>query len=404
VNFLDQFSISDAKAEGSSENTSTISALLGGIGSDAINASNAQKIAAVFACINVKANALAVIPIKTYKRVGDRKEEDYTNPLFSLLRYAPNDTLIISLYKKMISQDLDLRGNHYSQIVRNGLGVIQSIHPLVADNMEVSLAHGVKTFKYNGVPVASTKILHIFDIPDVTGTKGISRIEYAKECLQFAKNTSSHGNRLFKNSASPSGSFEIEGSLSQEAFDRLKSDLDKKWVGLSNLGKPLLLEEGLTFKPLDIKNSDAEWLESRKFNREEVAAIFGVPVAMINDAANTAYGNLEQKYLEFSTGTIFTITTILEEQFRQSLLTPQEKNTTVIKFKYNAMLRVDTATRGEYYKTRFNTASITPNQILGYEDENGFDGGDERYLQLNIATVKDVNSGKNLKKGGSNNE
>jgi len=116
---------------------------------------------------------------------------------------------------------------------------------------------------------------------------------------------------------------------------------------------------------------------------------------MLNDASNTAYGNLEQKYLEFYSGTIFPLTTIIEEQLRQSLLQPQNKATTAIKFKYNTMLRVDTKTRAEYYQTRFNIGSISPNEIRAYEDENGFDGGDEHYVQLNLSTVKNLNKGAN---------
>jgi len=99
--------------------------------------------------------------------------------------------------------------------------------------------------------------------------------------------------------------------------------------------------------------------------------------------------------LEFYSGTIFPLTTIIEEQLRQSLLQPQNKATTAIKFKYNTMLRVDTKTRAEYYQTRFNIGSISPNEIRAYEDENGFDGGDEHYVQLNLSTVKNLNKGGN---------
>lgn len=370
-----------------------------GIGDTTVTANNAQKIAIVMACVDIKAKALSVIPVKTYKREKNNKSEDLNSPLYNLLRYEPNPSLIASLYKKIISQDLDLRGNHYSQIVRNGLGNVVGLYPLIADNMKLSLtADNKKSFVYNGNPIESNKVLHLYDIPDTTGYKGISKIEFAKQSLEFANSTAKHGNKLFKNSARPSGSFQSPGELSDVAYDRLKKELAEKYTGLENSGKPLLLESGLVFSPISISNSDAEWLESRKFNREEVAAIFGVPVAMLNDASNTAYGNLEQKYLEFYSGTIFPLTTIIEEQFRQSLLTPSAKAKTVIKFKYNTMLRVDTETRSKYYQVRFNTGSITPNEIRAYEDENSFKEGDEHYVQLNLSTVA------NLNKGGTSNE
>jgi len=364
----------------------------------AVTLQNAQKIAIVFSCVNIKANALCVIPLKTYIYTKKGKEDYISSKLYNLLRYEPNPNLTASLYKKMISQDLDLRGNHYSQIVRNDLGEVAGLYPLMADKMVVSFnENGKKTYIYNGKLINPRQVLHIFDIPDAQGLKGLSRIEYAKESLQFAKNSGKYGNEIFKNATAPSGAFEMGGELSDEAYNRLKKDLNEKYAGLKNAGTPLLLEGGLTFKPLSLKNSDAEWLESRRFNREEVAAIFGVPVAMLNDAANTAYGNLEQKYLEFYSGTILPITTILEEQFRQSLLTIEQKKFVNFKFKYNAMLRVDAKTRAEYYQTRFNIGSISPNEIRKYEDENKIDGGDNHYLQLNLTTLK------NLQKGGVNN-
>lgn len=381
-----------AKSEYSSDSTADIRTLFGTTTN--ITSHNAQQIANVFACVNIKANALAVMPIKLLKTTKNGKEEYKDVMLYNVLRYEPNNKLIATLYKKMISQDLDLRGNHYSQIVRNGLNEVVALYPLVADKMVVKFnKDGKRVYQYNGKFIKSSRILHIIDIPDSIGLKGLSRIEYAKETLEFAKNTSTYGNKVFKNSTTPSGSFEIDGTLEDDAYKRLKKDITEKYTDLEKAGTPLLLEGGLTFKPLAIKNSDAEWLASRRFNREEIASIFGVPVAMLNDNANTAYGNLEQKYLEFYSGSILPLTTIIEEQLRQSLFTPQQKRELTVKFKYHAMLRVDAKTRAEYYQTRFNIGSITPNEIREFEDENGFDGGDEHFVQLNLSTVQQIAKG-----------
>ena len=393
LNAVKHFFTSAKAMEYSSSSAGDMRALFGADGS--ITPENARKIATVFSCVNIKANALAVMPVKLYEVTKDGKKEKKELPLYEILRYSPKENLTASLYKKIISQDLDLRGNHYSQILRNGLGEIVALHPLVADKMEVKLAkNGDKIYIYDGKAVKSSKILHIYDIPDEFGIKGLSRIEYAKQSLTFAKNASEFGNKIFKNSTTPSGSFEIPDVLDDEAYKRLKKDIEEKYTDLEKAGVPLLLEGGLTFKPLTIKSSDAEWLASRKFNREEIASIFGVPVAMLNDATNTAYGNLEQKYLEFFSGTIYPLTTIIEECMRMSLLTPKQKQTLSIKFKYNALLRVDTKTRADYYKTRFDIGSITPNEIREYEDENKIDGGDEAYVQLNLTTLKNINKAK----------
>ena len=357
--------------------------------SNKITITNAQKIAVVYSCVRIKMNALSVIPLKLYKNNGVDKSEFVDNLLYNILRYEPNKDLTSSTYKKIISQDLDLRGNHYSQIVRNGLGQIVALYPLRADNMTVMWdiqSPNKKVYTYNGVRIREDRILHVYDIPDKENLMGLSPIEYAKNSLEFANNTAQHGNMLFKNGAMPTGIFKNEKALTTESHARLKEQLGKNYTGLRNVGKPMLLDDGLDFKELSIKNSDAEWLASRKFNREEIASIFGVPVAMLNDSENTSYGNLEQKYLEFKDNTIFPLTTNIEERFRQKLLTYEEKRTLSIKFEYNNLMRVDAKTRMEYFKGRFETASISPNEIRRFENENGFDGGDEYYYQSNNLT------------------
>ena len=385
--------ISDSKNEISTDDTNAIREFFSP-NSKTITSTNAQKIATVFSCVNIKANALAVMPIKVYKRTEKGKEEDIGNPLYNLLRYEPNPTLTASIYKKMISQDLDLRGNHYSQIIKNGLGQVVSLYPLVADKMQVVFnSKNEKIFTYDGKVINRNRILHVFDIPDAEGLKRLSRIEYARQTLEFADNSAAHGNKIFKNGTTPSGAFETTETLTDEVYARLKENITEKSTGLENSSTPLLLEGGLSFKPLAIKNSDSEWLASRQFNREELSSIFGVPVSMLNDATNTSYGNLEQLYLSFYSGTIFSLTTIIEEQLRLALLLTKDKSTTSIKFKYNSMLRVDAQTRGAFYQTLFDIGSITPNEVRAFEDMNGFDGGDETYVQLNLSTVTNLSKG-----------
>jgi len=216
---------SSSKAEFSSTDTNAIRSFFSG--ETSITSSNAQKISTVFACVNIKANAISVMPIKTYKRTDTGKQEDRENTLYNMLRYEPNPNLTASLYKKMISQDIDLRGNHYSQIVRNGLGQVVALYPLVSDKMEViySLKSKKRTYKYDGKYIRTERVLHIYDIPDANGLKGLSRIEYAKQTLEFANSASIHGNKIFKNSTKPSGAFETDQTLNDESYARLRENI-----------------------------------------------------------------------------------------------------------------------------------------------------------------------------------
>lgn len=364
-----------------------------------ISIATAQKIADVFACVNLKANAMAILPIKLYIITEKGKEEHKSHTLCRLLRKEPNPNLTAFEWKKMISQDLDLRGNHYAQLIKNGLGEIVAIYPLKADLMTVSYIlknnNKEKIYNYNGTLISADRILHLIDIPDSEGLVGISRIAYARNTLEFANNAATHGNKLFRNLSTPSGAFSHPTELSSNAFDRLKESLENKYTGLENSGKPLLLEGGLTFTPISISNSDSQWLESRKLNRENIGAIFGVPASMLNDSTATSYGNLEQKYLEFQTNTILPVLIAIEEKSEQKLLTKKEKETLIIKFKLDALLRADAKTKGEYYKNMWGIGSMSPNEIRNNEDMNSYDGGDNYFMQLSYGTVNTIIEGKN---------
>lgn len=364
---------------------------------NSITSATAQRLVNVFGCVNIKANALSIIPIKVYNRTENGKEEDRSNPLYNLLRYAPNPNLTASEWKKMISQDLDLRGNHYCQIVFNTKGEVKALYPLQADYMTVEWdTKRTKKYTYNGIVVPSYRILHLMDVPDSEGLIGLTRIEIARETLEYNQNVSSYGNKVFKNGTSPSGIFTHKGRLSLEAHERLQNDLEKKYTGEQNIAKTLLLEEDMTFTPIQMKNTDAQWIESKKLNREEIATLFGVPVSSLNDGENTAYGNLEQKEQSFYTNTIFPVIVMIEERLRLKLLvTDKQKQEKSIKFKHNALMRADTATRLQYYKDMHSIASISSNEVRSLEDMNGYTGGDEKFMQLSYDTVENIKKGEN---------
>ena len=382
----------------STSDTSGIRSLFGR--SNRISPATAQRLVNVFGCVNIKANALAVIPIKVYRRTETGKVEARKNPLYKILRYKPNPNLTAFEWKKMLSQDLDLRGNHYCQIIFNRDASVKALYPLKADLMKVTWGpNRTKIYTYDNKNVPDYQILHLMDVPDSEGLIGLTRVEIARETLEYADNTSKHGNRVFKNGVSISGIFTKEtGTLTEPAFKRLKDDLEDKFEGVGNAGKTMLLEEGLKFTPVEMKNTDAQWIESKKLNREEIGVLFGVPVDMLNDSTNTAYGNLEEKSQRLYTGTLLPIIILCEERFRLNfLLTEKQEDETSIKFKYNALMRADTKTRGEFYKTMHGIAGYSSNEIRGFEDENGYEGGDEYFMQTSYNTVKNI-----IKKGQSN--
>ncbi|UXC29223.1 phage portal protein [Aliarcobacter butzleri] len=211
-----------------------------------------------------------------------------------------------------------------------------------------------------------------------------------KDTLEFSKASSLYGNKLFKNGLSPTGIFETPGKLDDDSFNRLKKDLDEEYSSFEKTGKPLLLEQGLTYKAISLTSSDAQWMESRGLNRENIATIFGVPVAMLNDGTKSSYNSLEQKYLEFQTGTILPRSIMIEQKAELKLLNESEKNTLFFKFLFNALLRADVKTRVEYYRGMSNIAAMNPNEVREKEDMNSYKGGDKYFMQTANSTVDNI--------------
>jgi phage portal protein BeeE len=114
---------------------------------------------------------------------------------------------------------------------------------------------------------------------------------------------------------------------------------------------------------------------------------------MIGDSQASSYGNLEQKYLEFQTTTVLALLTAIEQKLWQKLLSPTEKNNLIIKFNANALLRADAKSKAEYFKTMWGIGALSPNEIRSTEDLNSYDGGDEYFVQLSYAPVKEIING-----------
>jgi HK97 family phage portal protein len=236
--------------------------------------------------------------------------------------------------------------------------------------------------------------LHIRGLPSEDAISGISPIEYNRRAIQMGDTALEYGLNFFKKGANPSGAFTKEGALSEVAFDRLKTQLLEEYVGLSNSGKPIILEDGLKFERISIPNNEAQFLELRKYQKEDIASIFRVPMHMINSLENATFSNIEHQSLEFIQFTMLPWIKRIEQQLVISLLTKEEQKKYSIKFNVDSLLRGDFKTRTEGYKNMHMIGAMTINDILRLENRNtiGADG-DKRYVQMNMTTIENLGKG-----------
>lgn len=396
MSFLDQFS-ARAPIINTSNGGFGGGSIFGG-NSTTITPQNAMRLTTVFTCNRVIAETLSSISLDVFRNIEEGKEKAKDFSLYRLLKLQPNKNITSVMWREMMVQDLNLKGNHYSQIIRNGLGEVAAIYPLISDNMEVKLTPAGKRYIYDTgskkVSVPAHEILHIPGLPSDDGVTGLSPIEYNKRSIQLGSTAQEFGINFFENGANGSGVFEKEGRLADESYERLKKDLGKNYTGLKNSSKPMLLEDGLKYNRMSITNNEAQFLETRKYQKEDIASIFRVPMHMINSLENATFSNIEHQSLEFVQFTMLPWIKRIEQALTVSLLSLEEQDEYSIKFNVDTLLRGDYKTRTEGYKTMQMMGNLTINDVLRLENMNTIGpDGDERYVQLNMTTIDKIKEG-----------
>lgn len=359
---------------------------------------------AVYACVQVLADSLAMLPLDLYHRYEKKgrqhKEKATDHRLYRLLHDAPNSETTSFAWRHSMMGMLGTRGNHYSQIIRDGAGRVVGIYPLMSDKMEVRrrTPSGKLAYLYtldNGsvATLEPEDVLHVQGLT-LDGVMGLNPIAYNRHTIGASMAMEEFGSTLFKNGATPSGVVSGEGvkSMSDEAFERFKQSFKDNYQGLMNAGKPLILEDGFKFTPITISNRDGQYLESRKFTKSEIASIYRVPLHMINDLDKATFSNIEHQSLEFVIHTIMPWAVRIEQALNKTLLSESESRDYFIKFNISALLRGDMKTRFEAYGMAIKDGWMNRNEPRSLEDMNPVEGLDEYLYPLNMAPVSETNT------------
>ena len=362
---------------------------------------------AVYDCVNILSESIASLPLFLYKsetKNGKKnKQKALSHSLYSLLLDEPNEDMTSFVYWQLVMLELTLRGNHYSQIVRNNGGKVLGIYPLESEKIQIvrldsgKLAYVYTSAKLGQVPLEANEVLH-FKGTTLDGIVGLSPIAYNRHTIGASIAMEEFGSTLFKNGATPSGVVSGKGvtSMSDTAFKRFKESFKEAYTGVMNAGRPLILEDGFEFKPVTISNKDGQYIESRKFTKAEIASIFRVPLHMINELDKATFSNIEHQSIQFVTDAIRPWSVRIEKELKKKLLTPTEKKNHYMKFSIAALLRGDVGSRYAAYESAITKGCwMTRNEACELEDLNPIDGLDEMIVPLNFGKEGDANGEKN---------
>ena len=374
-----------------------------------ISPNTALRHTAVFACNRVLSESISSLPLTIYQEdeKGNRSKAK-SHPLYDILHSTPNPETTTMQWRETMITSLNMRGNHYTQVIRDNAGRISSLWGLATDRISVTRLEktGELIFLYdNGkkqMPFKFDDILNVSGL-SLDGMSGVSPITYNRESLSLSKAMEIYGGKYFKNGATSTGAFSVQGELSDEAYKRLKNGFADSYTGMINAHKPMILEGGAKFEKITMSNEDSQFLDSRKYQRSEIASIFRVPLHMINDLERATFSNIEQMSLDFAIYTLTPWLVRIEQAMNRDLLTKKERaKGFYIKHNLAGLLRGDTASRAEMYSKYVNSGIYTINDVLALEDKNEVSNGNERFMQGAMTTIDNIIAGNNFKNGATN--
>ncbi|MGJ3501618.1 phage portal protein, HK97 family (plasmid) [Piscirickettsia salmonis] len=350
------------------------------------------RLATVYACIRVLAESIAALPLHVYRyKKNGGKELATDHPLYAILHDLPNREVTSFDLRENLVGHLCLRGNAYCQIIRDRAGRVRELIQLPTDNTTIRRDEGTKKLVYSTILNGQSYELRDDEVwrLNAMGSDGIigsSPITLQRESLGLSAATQEHGATLFGNGARPSGILTTDGTLKTEGRKNL-AEAWKKAHGGKNSNGVAVLENGLKWQTLTMSSEDSQFLETRKYQRNEICGIFRVPPHMIADLERATFSNIEHQDLAFVRHSLVPWLVKIEQSISRDLLLAHERKNYFVKFNIEGLLRGDTAARASFYNRMFSIGVMSQNDIRALENMNPVEDGDRYYRPLNMTPI-----------------
>ena len=371
-----------------------------------VNERTAMQTTAVYACVRILAEAVASLPLHVYEYQDDGgKKLVHDHPLYYLLHDEPNPEMTSFVFRETLMSHLLIWGNAYAQIIRDGAGRVLGLYPLLPDKMDVQRDDCGNIYyvysrnsdenpmfkEYGDIRLKAEDVLHIPGL-GFDGLIGYSPIAMAKNAVGMTLACEEYGASFFANGANPGGVLEHPGVLKDPS--KVRESWNSVYRGVSNAHKIAVLEEGMKYQQIGIPPEEAQFLETRKFQINEIARLYRIPPHMVGDLDKSSFSNIEQQSLEFVKYTLDPWVIRWEQSLQKSLLLPGEKGKYFIKLNVDGLLRGDYQSRMNGYAVGRQNGWFSANDIREMENMNPIpdEEGGNLYL-INGAMTKLADAG-----------
>ena len=361
-----------------------------------VNENKMLQLSVVYACIRLISNTIGMLPLILHQEISEGKSRvAKERPLHRVLYRVASKNVTAYQFKQIMQTHVLMYGNAYARKHIIGSGEPYALEVLNPWMMEVDLNkrnERVYTYK-NAITPEKLKDTEIFHLPGLSfdGIKGMSPIQVMRNEIGLGLALQEFGSKYFANGTNIGGVAEHPGKLGEKARTNLKNDLQENFTGVNNSHKLIILEEGMKYQKIGIPAQDAQFIESRKFELEEIARYFGVQLHMVQNLDRSTNNNIEQQGIEFKTYAIQPWAVTWEQEIWKSLLTPEMQDEGYYaKFNMNALMRGDYKTRIEGYRIAVQMGMYSLNEIRKLEDDNPIEtdaGGDVHWVNAAMIPI-----------------
>lgn len=383
----------------SNPSSSFVDWLLGGRGQQSysgktVNAQTALTLTAFNSGVRIIAETIASIPFHVYQRNEKGKQIARDHPLYNLIHRQPNSEMTAFSFWEVMIHNMVIYGNCYADIEYDNGGNVIGLWPLLPQNMKVERFNGVIRYRYllpadkgqagQEQIIKNEFILHIHGLSP-NGLVGYDQVQLGKEAIGLGLAVEEFGNRFFGNGGNVSGVLEHPLELGEEGRKNLRQSFEETNSGLTNAHRLLILEEGLKYEQMGIAPDAAQFLETRKFNVNDIARLLRLPPHMLGDMSGSTNNNIEQQSLEFVKYSILPWVVRIEQTFWWKLLSEKDKRSFFAEFSLDGLLRGDLLSRTQALHIQRMDGIISANEWREIENMNAQEGdqGDVYYVPVN---------------------
>ena len=354
----------------------------------------AMLLSALYRCVDVISDSVASLPLEPYMMDEQGyKRKLYNHPCYNILNREPNNKMSRFTFMKTLIVSTLLKGDGYAYIERDNNGNVKALHYIDSGKVTINEeTDGTISYSISGMKnrISDKDIIHIINFT-YDGIHGISTLTHARNTLGLSSDAENHASGFFKSGANVGGILKVNSTLN----DKQKEGLKQSWNNAfgSNASTPngvAVLEANMDFQPITVNPSDAQLLETRKFNIKDICRFFGVPPTKVFDFSDASYNTLEATQLQFLTDCLAPLLEKIESEFERKLFKPNEKFKIDVRFDTSAMLRTDKQAEADYINKLFYMGAISVNEIRKKLDLSPIENGDTHLVQSNLMTLNNA--------------